>query len=804
MIKSIKPVTFIMALFCLCSGTSGQVQTNELNVIAEKFLQYCETVPREEIFVQSDREEYIAGEEFWFNIFLIDRQSSKPSDRSKIVYIELLNPENTPVVQKRIKIESGNGPGQFTLPDTLTTGNYTIRAYTNFMKNSLPDNCFMKNIAIYNYNNPKSYKAKLLFEKRLSRKINIEYFPEGGTLINGGPAKLAVRVSDQYGRGIKYYGKVQNEIGDSITSFSTDKYGIGAFEIIPERGKQLMVFVNNNNEQYYSYLPEPSESGIMLKVNSQSTDDLEITVISDNNYRMVNGSTIQLVVQTYGTINYMISKELTGSNMKFTIPKSKLTSGINQITLFDSKSQPVCERFIYTPEKNNNQIAIDSPDSSSTRNKIILEIELNKELVSSLNKTNLSISVTPKTNNHNTTDINDYMILGSEFVNLPWVGNSKAKLTDLPADILDNLLISVKSNWIDWEKILSGKTDDVKYKIEEEYHYLYGTVENRNASDSNVDQYLYLSVPGKNAVFQSAKTDMDGAFSFYLDIDEWPKDLFIQPADKKKNPSVSIESSFSDKYYNSVNLPDTANGSIPAYILNWSINYQVEKIFENSPLGNPITVTGVQPRPLRFYGKPDMELILADYIELPVMQEVFFELLPGVLFKVINSKYFFSIIDPVDKKILDYSPTLLIDGVIIDDATLITNLDPQIVEEIDVVKSKYVIGDVILYGLVNVITKAADFSSVPLPENATRLPYRIFNPVIPFGSPDYSKPELLQSKVPDFRNTLYWNPAIKPDNDGKTRIEFWTSDFAGEYDIIIQGITGDGNSVSLVKSFSVK
>ena len=35
----------------------------------------------------------------------------------------------------------------------------------------------------------------------------------------------------------------------------------------------------------------------------------------------------------------------------------------------------------------------------------------------------------------------------------------------------------------------------------------------------------------------------------------------------------------------------------------------------------------------RFYGIPEMEIFLDDYIRLPVMQEVFFELLPGIILR---------------------------------------------------------------------------------------------------------------------------------------------------------------------------
>jgi len=36
------------------------------------------------------------------------------------------------------------------IPDTISTGEYTLRAYTNWMKNFLPENCFIKELKIFN------------------------------------------------------------------------------------------------------------------------------------------------------------------------------------------------------------------------------------------------------------------------------------------------------------------------------------------------------------------------------------------------------------------------------------------------------------------------------------------------------------------------------------------------------------------------------------------------------------------------------------------------------------------------------
>src|SRR5450759_850515 len=161
MIKKITPVIIFLLNVLFLQSAFGQVQMNIPDYISQKFQSYCKSVPREEIFVHTDSEEYISGEDLWFNIYLIDRQSFKPSSNSKIVYFEILNPENRPVLQKRIMLDKGFGPGQVVLPDTLSSGTYTIRAYTNWMKNFLPYDCFLKDIKVYNPVRTKTFRRNV-------------------------------------------------------------------------------------------------------------------------------------------------------------------------------------------------------------------------------------------------------------------------------------------------------------------------------------------------------------------------------------------------------------------------------------------------------------------------------------------------------------------------------------------------------------------------------------------------------------------------------------------------------------------
>jgi hypothetical protein len=314
-----------------------------------------------------------------------------------------------------------------------------------------------------------------------------------------------------------------------------------------------------------------------------------------------------------------------------------------------------------------------------------------------------------------------------------------------------------------------------------------------------------MSSPGKAAVFQYAKTDGHGNFTFSLLNDERVNDLIIQPEDAGKSSNVKMESSFAENYpafgSQSDIISDEAEKSGFSKL---SINYQVNRIYGITTLGSQALPEILPLKRIRFYGKPDAGLVMADYIKLPVMQEVFFELIPGASLRSKRSQYEITLADPVTNRIFETPPVLMIDGVIIRDPSLIANIDPEIVERIEVVREKYYVGDYMFFGLVNVITKSADFSCVQLPGYAVRIPYRIAEPAWSFTAPDYSTTEKKSSRIPDFRNTLYWNPVVKTNSAGKATVEFWSSDQISDYIINVQGIGADGKPVSASKRISVK
>jgi len=234
------------------------------------------------------------------------------------------------------------------------------------------------------------------------------------------------------------------------------------------------------------------------------------------------------------------------------------------------------------------------------------------------------------------------------------------------------------------------------------------------------------------------------------------------------------------------------------------LSYQVNKVY-NIVNRTEATETAIQQQAgYRFYGKPEIEVFLKDFIRLPAMQEIFFELTPGIRLRSNRSGYDVRINNPADNTLYDDSPLVMIDGVVVNELSVLANLDPEIVEKIEAVRTPYLTGGLIHYGVLNVITLKGNFQNITLPDYVARVPYTATDPLPSFTSRDYPDDTARKSRIPDFRNTLLWNPDIKHDDQGKIKFEFTTCDRPGNYVINIQGITGDGKFISGRKIITVK
>lgn len=326
----------------------------------------------------------------------------------------------------------------------------------------------------------------------------------------------------------------------------------------------------------------------------------------------------------------------------------------------------------------------------------------------------------------------------------------------------------------------------------------------------NIDSFteqperLFMSVRGKTAEFRYAEKDSSGSYIFTLPVDSKQKTYIVQPEVPAKNTRLEIESSFSWVMPETILLQDKLDKEEEEIFSGLSFNYQASRIYGTTNVKEAETGEQQGGFTRRFYGIPEMEVVLDDYIKLPDMTEVFFELLPGILLVEGKAGYEVKITNPLTGSFYEEPPLIMIDGVIINNLNTLVDLNPEVVDRIEVIKTPYLIGSLILHGIVNIITRTGDFSNVTMPAFSVMFPYRVVEPGYDFVSPDYSDPQSKMLRRPDLRNTLYWNPSLRTNSLGEAGFEFWTPDTPGHYLINLVGVSKSGRKVSACRSFVVK
>ena len=203
-----------------------------------------------------------------------------------------------------------------------------------------------------------------------------------------------------------------------------------------------------------------------------------------------------------------------------------------------------------------------------------------------------------------------------------------------------------------------------------------------------------------------------------------------------------------------------------------------------------------------FFGSPDIQYLLDNYTRYSTMEEVLREYVYEVLVRR-KKENFHLIVSDVDNNIFLDDPLTLVNGIPVSDANKVIKYDPLKVKRIDIVKRRYFYGPSIFNGVLSFVTYQSD-PSILSELKPVVLEYEGLQYQREFYSPVYETPDQISSRLPDFRNFLYWSPDIHIDADGHTEINFFTSDLKGKYVAVLQGMNVEGRVGQTSLSFEVK
>lgn len=132
-----KNAILLLVLFFASITAQAQEQGMNNDSVALYLQQQLIEYPQEKLYLQTDKAAYLSGERIWFRAHLVDALTHQPATVSRYVYVEMINPLDDLV--KRVKIRpdsSGVYAGYIELDEELPQGSYTLRAYTQYMRNS--------------------------------------------------------------------------------------------------------------------------------------------------------------------------------------------------------------------------------------------------------------------------------------------------------------------------------------------------------------------------------------------------------------------------------------------------------------------------------------------------------------------------------------------------------------------------------------------------------------------------------------------------------------------------------------------
>ena len=295
------------------------------------------------LFVHIDKPFYATGDRLWLSTYLLDAVSHQRADGETAMQVDLLTSAGKLVQHQWVRVVDGRGEGNFRLSDTLTTGTYRLRAYTDD-DDAQRRPAFERSVAIYN-----------LFRKQVSthsdsiaQPVDVQILPEGGRWISGLPARLGIKIVQPNGRGLPIAGRIVDDLGAEVVRFRTNQQGMTSVAMEPKIQRTYYADVVYNNQPQCVPLPKPEAEGLLLSADAISdTTRLGLTILSTNRALI---DSAYILIQQHGRVVDGRKILLQNGIAKVSIPMMTWLPGLAQITLYDATARPQAERLIFVPE----------------------------------------------------------------------------------------------------------------------------------------------------------------------------------------------------------------------------------------------------------------------------------------------------------------------------------------------------------------------------------------------------------------------------------------------------------------------
>ena len=339
----------------LTAYVSGEVPPAK--VVFQQYMNQAQTFannfPREKAYLHFDNTSYYVGDTIWFKAYVTLAEQQTFSQISRPLYVELVDQTGHIADKQIIKLTQGEGNGQFILPPSMLSGYYEVRAYTRWMLAFNEPQYFSRTFPIYQLTNSDklersitTYELSSSMENRPSEteeKLNVRFFPEGGQLVEGVTSQVAFKAESKNEGNIELSGTIYTKEGAEITSFETLHDGMGRFEYTPS-AQPAIAKVDFQGKKYEFTLPQALPNGYVLS----TVNNAGALLVKVSCNAATPQDTLAIFISHQGRpyVHQLISCR-SDAPQEFILPTRKLPAGVLQVSLINRAGNTLCERFVF-------------------------------------------------------------------------------------------------------------------------------------------------------------------------------------------------------------------------------------------------------------------------------------------------------------------------------------------------------------------------------------------------------------------------------------------------------------------------
>jgi hypothetical protein len=302
----------------------------------------------------------------------------------------------------------------------------------------------------------------------------------------------------------------------------------------------------------------------------------------------------------------------------------------------------------------------------------------------------------------------------------------------------------------------------------------------------------YAAISNENGIFNLSSTWGEGKQEFFVTPEQYEaRDLEIridQEFDGRPGLSLSGEFSLSEEEIELARKLTLNMQLSNAYRTVETSGVKIEQVDDR-----------YRGKEIPFYGTRVKHLMIDDYVRLPNLEEIFINLVPEVQFYKRKGKTGIRIMSE-NNSIGVYKPLIMIDNITVFDEEALLALSPEKVERIDLINDIYLKGSVAFGGVLAIYSRKGDMAGIDLPAGS----YFFDLQGIYQDAQETELSPLPGSRIPDTRNTIYWNDEVLVDRENPVEIPFRAPATPGNYVILVRALSPDGEILSASSRFMVE